>query len=112
MDGVTHERAARGFRFGKPRAYTNMANPMVRMPDGRLIVRTRASDAFSLSVLRCIIVTFGAADGEVLTESSISFHFNRVAHGGGVRSLCLCGFVKRGVRCGVDGGDDDIFDTE
>ena len=72
----------------------------------------RASDAFSLSVLRCIIVTFGAADGEVLTESSISFHFNRVAHGGGVRSLCLCGFVKRGVRCGVDGGDDDIFDTE
>ena len=70
---------------------------MVRMPDGRLIVRTRASDAFSLSVLRCIIVTFGAADGEVLTESPISFHFNRV----GVRLLCLCSFVERGVRCGV-----------
>lgn len=43
MAGVTHERAS---RFEEPRARTNMANPMVRMPDGRLIVRAARAMRF------------------------------------------------------------------
>lgn len=52
-------------------------------------------------------MTFGAADGEVLTES-VSRSVSTASHRGGVRApRRLCGLVRRGAGRGVDGGVDD-----